>query len=267
MNVRSKKVLYGTALTTACFAGAAVVSRTVTDFLLRVALDRDEPKILTRAKEHLMGAPENAVFMDRLRDASKSLAEKKTELRVITSHDGIKLVGHWYKCDNAARVIIAMHGWRSSWTQDFGLIADFWHDNGCSVLFVEQRAQGKSGGNYMGFGLTERYDCLEWIHHVNELTGAGLPIYLGGVSMGAATILMTAGLQLPRNVVGIVADSGFTSPHEVWKYVVENNLHMIYAIRSAAANDLCKKRTGIGAKDYSTMDALKKTDIPVLFIH
>jgi hypothetical protein len=46
-----------------------------------------------------------------------------------------------------------MHGWRSSWSHDFGIIAPFWHDNDCCVLFAEQRGQGLSGGNYMGFGM------------------------------------------------------------------------------------------------------------------
>ena len=45
----------------------------------------------------------------------------------IVGHDGTKLVGHWHRCDNAERVIIAMHGWRSSWSSDFGAISSFWH--------------------------------------------------------------------------------------------------------------------------------------------
>ena len=36
-----------------------------------------------------------------------------------------------------------------------------------------------------------------------------------GVSMGAATVLLAAGLNLPDNVCGIVADCGYTSPREI----------------------------------------------------
>ena len=37
-------------------------------------------------------------------------------------------------------------------------------------------------------------------------------IFLCGISMGCATTLMAAGLDLPDNVKGIIADCGFTSP-------------------------------------------------------
>lgn len=92
------------------------------------------------------------------------LSQAPTEQVTITAQDGTSLVGHWYPCDGAKRVIIAMHGWRSSWCSDFGLTAEFLHANHCSVLFAEQRGQNSSGGDYMGFGVTEQFDCLDWVH-------------------------------------------------------------------------------------------------------
>ena len=59
---------------------------------------------------------------------------------------GTLLVGHWRDCEGAKRVIVAMHGWHSAWYRDFGASADFWHENGCAVLYAEQRGQGESGG-------------------------------------------------------------------------------------------------------------------------
>ena len=85
--------------------------------------------------------------------------------------------------------------------------------------------------------------------------------------MGATTILMTAGLELPDNVAGIVADCAFTSPYAIWKHVVEDNLHLSYGIRRAAADALCRRKINMKAKETTTMEALKNTTIPVLFIH
>ena len=110
-----------------------------------------------------------------------------------------------------------MHGWRSSWSHDFGLIADFWRNNHCSVLYAEQRGQNNSGGDHMSLGLLERYDCLAWTNWINEKTGKSIPIYLAGVSMGATSVLMASELELPDNVFGIAADSAFTSLHAIWK--------------------------------------------------
>ena len=124
-----------------------------------------------------------------------------------------------------------------------------------------------SGGDYMGFDMIERHDCLEWVKWVNERCGTDAPIYLAGVSMGASTVLMASELDLPDNVHGIIADCGFTSPDDIWKHVVEHNLHLSYGIRSAVANDICKKKIQMGAKEHSTVEALQKSKVPVLFIH
>lgn len=267
MKSKTKKIIAGSALAAVGLAGAAAVSHSITDYLMRVALDRNAPKSLVKNQDKMMGNEANRELVAMLKNASEQLEAKVIEKVEITAQDGTRLIGHWWPCDNPKRVVVAMHGWRSSWSLDFGTIADFWHDSGCSILFAEQRGQGESGGDYMGFGLTERYDCRDWIEWVNEKTDKVYPIYLGGVSMGATTILMTAGLELPDNVAGIVADCAFTSPYAIWKHVVEDNLHLSYGIRRAAADALCRRKINMKAKETTTMEALKNTTIPVLFIH
>ena len=119
----------------------------------------------------------------------------------------------------------------------------------------------------MGFGVLEQFDCLEWIKYIDERLGASLPIYLGGVSMGASTILFASGNELPESVKGIVADCGFNSPHGIWKYVTENNLKLPYALYKALANNIYLSKTQIDIKTVSCADALKNCKVPVLFIH
>lgn len=267
MKDKTKKIVIGSTIAAIGIAGTAVVSQAITDYLMRVALDRKAPKSLVKSQEKMMGEKQNRELVERIRNAAAFLEERVPETVEITAEDGTQLVGHWWPCEHPKRVVIAMHGWRSTWSQDFGLIADFWHDSGCSILFAEQRGQGNSGGDYMGFGLTERFDCRDWVNWVNEKTDIFLPVYLGGVSMGAATVLMASELDLPDNVAGIVADCGFTSPYAIWKHVVEDNFHLSYGIRSMAADDLCKRKIKAGAKSCTTTEALKNTDIPVLFIH
>lgn len=241
------------------------VSYASTKYLMRLALDREAPKRM--AKKKIRGSDYGAEVENMLSDAARKLEAKVSERIEITGADGIRLVGHWYPCEEPRRVIVAMHGWRSCWSRDFGTIADFWHDSGCSILFAEQRGQNNSEGDYMGFGLLERFDCREWVNWVNEKCHGKLPIYLGGISMGATTVLMASGLPMPDTVHGIIADCGFTSPHAIWKHVVENHFHVPYGLYARAANDLCKKKIHTGSRDYSASDALSKTHIPVLFIH
>jgi len=264
MKANHTKIIVGATLAA---AGITAFANGMTHHLMRIAMDRQEPKSMSIARARLMGMKENENLLFMLRTASQKLEEKVRETVAITAQDGVRLVGHWWPCKDAKRVIVAMHGWRSGWSQDFGIIADFWHNNNCSILFAEQRGQGESGGNYIGFGLMERYDCRRWVEWVNDTIHSILPIYLGGVSMGATTVLMTAGLDLPQNVVGVVSDCAFTSPHAIWKHVVEENLHFSYGFHGMLANDLCKKKINMSAKEYSTTEAVKNTRIPMLFIH
>jgi fermentation-respiration switch protein FrsA (DUF1100 family) len=160
-----------------------------------------------------------------------------------------------------------MHGWRSAWYIDFGMLSDFWHKEGCSVLFAEQRAQNNSDGEYMSFGYMERYDCLDWIHWVNERTVRKYPVYLAGISMGASTVLMTSGLDVPDNVKGVVADCGFTSAYDIWCHVVKKNMKIPCGVFDRMIDRSCKMKLRINAKGITAITAMQKTKIPILFIH
>ncbi len=264
---KKNKILLGASAVLAGAVTAAVTSYALTKNLVKIALDREEPKLYKKAKNRISGNENTKEILEQIEVLSKQFVMQPLETVEIVARDGEKLTGHFYKNQNAKRIIIAMHGWRSSWAKDFCAIYEFWHNNDCSVLYVEQRGQGQSGGDYMGFGMIERFDCADWADYVNREISCDLPIYLAGVSMGAATVLMASALDLPYNVKGIIADCGFTSADEIWKHVVNNNMRLSYTMFSSIADDLCKKCINIGSKEYSTLEALNNTDIPVLFIH
>lgn len=262
-----KKALIGGSIVAGAAAVAAGISALITKTLVDEALDREEPKIMIKAKERISGGEIDSEILNNANECSEKLKSIEMQTVEIESFDGTKLIGHLYPADNAKRIIVAMHGWRSNWWRDFAVIYDFWHDSGCTVLFAEQRGQGESEGDHMGFGMIERYDCIEWVKWLCENDQDKLPIYLAGVSMGATTVLMASGLELPDNVHGIMADCGFTTASAVWKHVAEDNLHLSFDIRKRLVDVLCKKRINIGSDEYSTVDAMRENTVPVLFIH
>lgn len=263
----SKTLLISTGFLSFAASAFALTSYILTRKLVKIAIDREMPKASDKSRYKISGVAPSDPNEKKIILAAQKLKNSDYETVEIVGCDNEKLVGHLVKCENAERIIIAVHGWRSSWNNDFGMIADFWRDNGCHVLYVEQRGHNESGGQYLGFGMIERYDCLDWIYWAQENIDPSLPIYLAGISMGASTVLMTAGLNLPENVQGIMADSGFTSAHDIWKYVTENNLHLSYKMVGVLADNMCKKRINMGTKDYSTKDALESTNVPILLIH
>lgn len=267
MKKSARRLLIGSGLAAAGLGLAGTLHRSVTRYMVNVALDRELPRHTGGAERKLTGSENDRCCLEKLRLAGEELEQRGGETVSVTARDGIRLTGHWFSVEEPERVIVAMHGWRSSWHHDFGIVADFWRQNGCSVLLPEQRGQGDSEGEYMGFGLLERHDCLAWINWVNDRTGGDYPVYLCGVSMGASTVLMTAGLELPQNVRGIIADCGYTSPEAIWRHVAKDNLGLSYGIRSAVANDLCRKKIQVGIDDYSCVDAMQECEVPVLFVH
>ena len=203
-----------------------VAAYSATKALMDVAMKRDLPQQLHGKGSHLTGEREDEGYRAAQREAAQKLGTSHTETVLLRSREGLTLVGHFRKVENAERILIAFHGWRSTWYRDFGLLSEFWEKEKCSVLYVEQRAQNESEGVYIGFGLTERYDCLGWVRWVMDHCGSDLPIYLTGISMGATTVLMAAGMGLPEAVRGVIADSAYTSPRDIWQYVMGHNLHL-----------------------------------------
>lgn len=182
------------------------------------------------------------------------------------SFDGLILKGRLYERFENAPLMIMFHGYKSCSLLDFcgGLYMGF--DNGCNVLLVDQRAHGESGGKYLSFGIKERYDVLSWTDFAAQRYGKERPVILIGMSMGAATVLMSADRGLPMSVKGIVADCGYTTPRAIMEKVCRDyklpvGLMMFFVSLGARIFG------GFGLEDASAPEALKKCGIPVLFIH
>lgn len=261
-----KAALIGAGAVAGVAAAAGAAAYAVSKTLVGAAVDREAPEIVKRAQSRITGTEFDPEFLAAFSAAGEALGAKPNETVTLEAADGTRLVGHYFPQEGAKRLIVAMHGWRGSWHKDFGLISDFWFKSGCSVLFAEQRGQSASGGDYMGFGLTERYDCAAWAQWAANRSSL-IPIYLCGLSMGATTVLMTASLELPERVHGIMADCGFTSPAEEWKHVMENNLHLPYALHSPFADAMFRARNQMRLDQYSTTDALAVTTKPVFLVH
>ena len=124
----------------------------------------------------------------------------------ITSGDGLRLHAKVFRAENERAAVLLFHGYRSDYGYfDFGAVIRKYLEKGISLLLVDQRSHGKSEGKYIGFGIKERGDCLLWAAEATRIF-AGLPLVLEGLSMGATTVLMASGDDLPPEVKGIIAD-------------------------------------------------------------
>ncbi len=246
---------------------AGVSTYVASKILVSVATKRQIVNFPNKMQDRLTGGLISDPNAQKVLNASKNADLLPTTKVDIEGFDGTPLTGRIYHAENTKRIIVAMHGWRSSWQIDYGLTSNFYHTNDCTVIYPDQRGQNGSGGDRIGFGVLERHDCLAWINFAVEQFGEQIPIYLCGVSMGATTVLMTSGFTLPENVRGIIADCGFTSPHDIWEHVLDKNLHINSKITYPIANAICKREAKFDGEEYSTIEALANNDRPVLFIH
>ena len=146
------------------------------------------------------------------------------------------------------------------------MVLEFYHKLNFNLLLPWQRSHGRSQGKYLTFGVKERLDALDWVRYHNAQFGT-CPVYLCGMSMGATTVLAAAELELPSNVRGIVADSGFTAPEEIIRYVWLAKTHLPAAPLMPIVKLLTRILAGFRLDSFSTPEALAHSKTPVLLIH
>lgn len=182
----------------------------------------------------------------------------------ITSYDGLKLAGRYYDFAEGAPVVMMFHGYKGDGPADFRGIFRMVRSLGYNILLVTERAHCDSEGRTITLGIREKFDCRDWVKFAEEKFGSDRPLALYGASMGAATVLMTSGFELPENVRCIVADCGFTTPKAIMmKILRELKLPFIYPFVRLGALLF----GGIRITDEGAPQALAKNTRPILFIH
>ena len=190
------------------------------------------------------------------------------DLRVM-SYDGKLLHAAYLPRENEKGTILLFHGYRSCWQIDFGLVLPYYYDElGYSLLLVDQRAHGLSQGKYLTLGVRERLDVLSWVTYMGQKLGQSEPLILGGLSMGATTVLMASCFDFPANVRCIIADCGFTSPWDIAKSVLRRDCPKLpVGLLLPLCSVFTRIFAGFGLRDASTLDAVRESNYPILFIH
>ncbi len=195
------------------------------------------------------------------------LAGAASEEWSLTSADGLKLAATCYPAAAGNhRWVIAVHGYTSS-QESMQDTAQHYAEQGYSVLTPDLRAHGKSEGQYIGMGWLDRQDLLLWIDRVIE-RDAEAEIVLHGVSMGAATVMMTAGEEtLPARVKAVVEDCGYTDVQSVFA----NELKLRFGLPPFPImncfNIVSGLRAGYTCTEASAVKQVMKSRVPILFIH
>ena len=192
--------------------------------------------------------------------------DENSEDRWLTSHDGLELHGLYLPQEaESHKYAVICHGYGSI-PQYGGGVASRFYERGYNILAPAARAHELSGGRYASMGWLERKDIVDWVNTLVEQDPQA-EIILYGISMGGATVMMTAGEDLPANVKCAIEDCGYTS---VWDEFA-GQLDELFGLPTFpvldAASLVTQARAGFGFKEASAVEQLKKASLPMLFIH
>jgi Lysophospholipase len=184
----------------------------------------------------------------------------------MTSHDNLDL--HAYALpgtDSGGTWVIICHGYNGHGLQMLEPAYEF-HRRGYNVLLPDARGLGRSGGRYTGMGWLDRLDILDWIGEINRRHSPA-NIFLYGVSMGGATVVMAAGESLPENVRAVVSDCGYSSVVDEFTYQLDKLYGLPAFPFMDCASLVTRIRAGYWLGEASAVRQAARSAIPILFIH
>ena len=247
------------------FAGFLLLSFLITWFSYRKAfyspkMRKEDPYALPKGEQY-------EKERQRMLSLIRQMDDIPYETVSVSARDGTVLFGRYYHVRDGAPLQIQFHGYRGTALRDFCGGNKLARESGQNTLVVDQRAHGKSGGTTITFGIRERLDCLCWAEYANQRFGSDTPVFLSGVSMGAATVLMASELELPTNVVGIIADCPYSSPEAIIRKVCREDMHLPPVLVMPFIRLGARLFGHFDLKETSAVQAVRNTNIPILLLH
>ena len=243
-------------------AAAAAAGAVAGEYFYRFALTQqiDKTAAFNAPHNRPTGAPRGTLAADR-----EWLNAQPHEDWWLTSGDGLQLHALCVRAGGNAPWAVLCHGYTGQ-ASGMAEYARRFYDAGFSLLLPDARGHGQSEGGYIGMGWPERRDIAAWVQRVTAETGAP-DIVLMGVSMGAATVMMTAGEPLPPNVRAIVEDCGYTTAWEEFRYQLKKTYGLPPFPVLYTADALLRRRAGFSLREASAAAQVAHSRTPMLFIH
>lgn len=244
-----------------------------------------DPQSLRKVeKKSVMKAhTEDPLIMEPLNAAKERWYEMEDSERIqrvsLVSNDGLLLVGYYWQADKffdrTLNTVILVHGMYDS-AAGLAYLAEEYHKKEWNVLSIDLRSHGESEGTKRTMGVREAEDLALWINYLEKNMQVEV-LFLHGVSMGAATVLLYAGNVMNAgkekdtmtSVKGIIADSSYSSYKSVFVRLVRMIVKNSFVANSIVWGASCASFlfTGIFFSAMRPDKAIEKIDVPLLLFH
>lgn len=261
---RRKKLWIGIIL--GLFTVLLIINFAVGFYFYNLAIERNVKDFLTGNQDLEVSAEAMDVFTEG--DWRQWHDEQEFEELEMEARDGIKLKGYFLEAKQPTnKLVIFAHGYLGR-ARDMSLFGQYYYEElGYNMFSADLRGHGESEGDYIGFGWHDRLDYLDWIDLLIEKLGPDTEIVLHGVSMGAATVLMASGEELPEQVKAIVADSPYSDVYHLFSYQLDRMFHLPDVPFLPTLSLITNLRAGYTLDEASALEQVKKAKVPILYIH
>jgi fermentation-respiration switch protein FrsA (DUF1100 family) len=139
-------------------------------------------------------------------------------------------------------------------------------ERGFNAVLYDHRRHGESGGKTTSYGYYEKFDLKTIVHWLKKEKDPGLLLGIHGESMGAATMLLYAGM-VEDGADFYIADCPFSDFSEQLSYLLKKNMKLPARPFVPVANVFLRMREKYSLRDISPISVVKQIKKPVLFIH
>jgi fermentation-respiration switch protein FrsA (DUF1100 family) len=175
--------------------------------------------------------------------------------------DHVKLSGWWLRAaEGNGNCVLVVHGIGDARAGSIRF-ASMFLKAGYSVLAPDSRAHGASGGEFVTYGLLEKFDALAW---ARWMKGEGCrKIYGLGESLGASVLIQAAGLDPAFSAIAV--ECPFADLREVGEY----RLGVPVLAKLVVGGGMLYARWfyRLDFREVAPLRAIQQTSTPVLLIH
>lgn len=213
---------------------------------------KDETFILKREKEAGRYKP----------DQFESLPKREI---AIASPFGYTIKAQLVEPHQSNRYIIISHGVTETKINSIKYM-NLFLARGFNALIYDHRRHGESGGKTTSYGHYEKFDLKSVVDWLKKEKGPHLELGIHGESMGAATMLLYAGI-LEDGADFYIADCPFSDFRDQLAYRLKKEMKIAPRLLLPIADVFLRVRDKYSIRHVSPISVIENIKHPILFIH
>ena len=195
-------------------------------------------------------------------DEFKSLSKREA---LIPSPFGYTIKALLVEPHQSNRYIIISHGVTETKVNSVKYM-NLFLDRGFNALIYDHRRHGESGGKTTSFGHYEKFDLKAVVDWLKNEMGPDLLLGIHGESMGAATMLLYAGM-IDDGADFYIADCPFSDFKAQLAYLIKKDFKLFPGLLLPIGDLILRFRDKYSIRNVSPISVIENIKHPILFIH